>query len=84
MPILKNLNLLNYKGKKLVSTFPLGVPIPSRNLCKFPLSIDDLVSSGVKNLNPLKVSYISATFISDALDIAFISLYPAAYLAFAS
>ena len=28
---------LNYKGKKLVSTFPLGVPIPFKNASRFPL-----------------------------------------------
>ena len=33
---------------------------------------------------PFKISFISATFISEAFDIAFISLLPALYLALAS
>ena len=43
---------------------------------RLPLSIDCFVSDGVKNLNPSKVSFISATFISEAFDIEFISLLP--------
>ena len=49
-----------------------------------PLSIDFFVSSGVRNLKPLKVSFMSPTFISEALAITFISLLPALYLALAS
>ena len=47
-----------------MSTAPPGVPIPFKNASKFPLSIDFLVSSGVKNLKPLKVSFISAIFMA--------------------
>ena len=77
-------NATELEGKKLVSTFPLGVPIPFKNASRFPLVIDCLVSVGVKNLKPLKVSFISPTFISEALDIEFMSLLPALYLALAS
>ena len=73
----------NY-GKNLVVTVPLGVSKPFKNFARFPLFIDFLVSFGVKNLKPLKVSFISPTFISDSLDIAFKSLFPFLYLSLAS
>ena len=72
-----------------ISTLPKtsqysGVPMPFRKPSRLPLSIDCLVSSGVRNLNPPIVSFISANFISASLAITFKSDLPAAYLAFAS
>ena len=78
-----NFTFKNY-GKNLVVTVPLGVSNPFKNFERFPLFIDFLVYLGVKNLKPLNVSFMSATFISDSLDIAFISLPPFLYLSLAS
>ena len=49
-----NFTFKNY-GKNLVVTVPLGVSNPFKNLERFPLFIDFLVSFGVKNLKPLSV-----------------------------